>query len=52
MLRFYLMLAKVAKKLGWKRLLKYSSNKMSVYLCKSVIRKYEEELRNFKGLSE
>ena len=42
MLRFYLTLAKVARKLGWKKLLKYSSNKIGIYLCKSVLRKYEE----------
>lgn len=41
MLRFYLILAKVSKKLGWKKLLKYSSNKMGVYLSESVLRKYE-----------
>lgn len=41
MLRSYLILAKVSKKLGWKKLLKYSSNKMGVYLSESVLRKYE-----------
>lgn len=42
MLRFYLTLAKVAKKLGWKKLLEYSSNKIGAYLCITILHKYEE----------